>query len=426
MPGDPRGRTFGVEHVMTRVCTLVMLLGLSAAPVLAEGSKPDPKSIFERANQAVTDLKAMSYEAKIYGDGVMAERVPTITAKVIAERTPIAAMPKVRIEGERIPIGGSSPIKFKYANNGKEAFNIDDETKRFTSGNATSIKSAEMSALIPPKYLVDAPYRSEIGMQNMAYVGVEDVNGVECDVVKIVYDPSSGRAMTFWFGAKDSLLRKIENQMALRIPGKNEPETGRIVFETAKFDAQPKVDDKTFALVAPEGYESEKLVTPELAPDGLLAAGKPAPNWALKTPDGKNVTLKDLRGKIVLMDFWASWCGPCKMVMPHLQKLHEKFKDKPVVICGVNCRERGENGVQAAMDYVSQNKLTYMQLLNGDEAAKAYHVRGIPCMYLIGPDGNIIYATSGFQPSHEQMFTQFIEETLKSMAPAAGTKVSAK
>ncbi len=60
----------------------------------------------------------------------------------------------------------------------------------------------------------------------------------------------------------------------------------------------------------------------------------------MKDPAGKSVSLKSLRGKIVLLDFWATWCGPCRMAMPGLQKLHDRYKDKPVAIYGVNCRER--------------------------------------------------------------------------------------
>lgn len=396
-----------------------------ASSAMADDAKPNPRAVLERANAAAARLNAISYQAKIYGEGVMAKNLPMIQGNVIAQRGAMPTRPKVRLEGELTPPGGVTASKFKYASDGMKAFRIDDEKKQFFTGDAATLKSTEMSGLIPPKFFVESPYKGELELQDITHGGVEKVDGVDCDVIEIMYDASTGRKMTYWLGAKDGLLRKVQNIMAIRVPGKTEPETGRIVFETSNFDAQPKVDEHTFALLAPEGYQSQVIATPEFGPDGLLAAGRPAPDWELKDFDGKTVRLKDLRGKVVLMDFWASWCGPCKMVMPGMQAIHEKFKDKPVVICGVNCRERAET-VLAAKQYVKDKKLTYTQLINGDDVAKAYHVRGIPCMYVIGPDGNIIYATSGYQPTHEQMFTKFIEETLKSMPSAAATKVSVK
>jgi thiol-disulfide isomerase/thioredoxin len=410
---------------MKRMKLVAAICCLFAAPAIADDSKPNPRVVLERANAAAEKLNAISYEAKIYGEGAMAKNIPTIQGKVIAQRGAMPTRPKVRLDGDLTPPGGVTATKFKYASDGMKAFRIDDEKKQFLTGDAMTLKSGEMSGLVPPKYFVDTPYKSDLDIQDITHEGVEQIDGVDCDIIRVLYDPSSGRKITYWLGTKDGLLRKAENIMAIRVPGKTEPETGRIVFETAHFDAQPKIDEHTFALLAPEGYQSQAIATPEFGPDGLLAAGRPAPDWELKDFDGKTVRLKDLRGKVVLMDFWASWCGPCKMAMPGMQAIHEKFKDKPVVICGVNCRERPET-VPAARQYVKDKKLTYTQLLNGDDVAKAYFVRGIPCMYVIGPDGNIIYATSGYQPTHEQMFTKFIEETLKSMPSAAATKVSVK
>lgn len=407
-----------------RLVGIVCLLLSSRA--VADGSKPDPRAILERANAAAKALKAISYDAKIFAEGPLARNVPTFSGNIIAERGVIASKPKARISGESIAPGGTTPTQFRYATDSKQAYRIDDQKKQFISGAATTLESTELTALLPPKYFVDAPFRGEMNMQMVSYEGVEKIDGVDCDVIKISFDANSDRAMKYWLGAKDSLLRKIENVMIIRAPGNPDPERGRIVFETSHFTAEPKIDDSTFALVAPEGYSSEALATPEFGADGLLAAGRPAPNWELKDAEGKTVSLKDLRGKVVLMDFWASWCSPCKMVMPIMQKLHEKFKGKDVVICGINCREKGEDGVRTALTYAKSQNFTYKQLVRGDDIAKAYYVRGIPCMYLIGPDGNIIYATAGFQPGHEDMFTRFIEETLKSMPAAEGTKVSAK
>src|SRR6266567_2066513 len=71
----------------------------------------------------------------------------------------------------------------------------------------------------------------------------------------------------------------------------------------------------------------------------LLAIGATAPDWELSDADGKLQTLAQYRGKIVVLDFWATWCGPCAEVMPQMQKLHEKYKDKGVAVFGVSSWE---------------------------------------------------------------------------------------
>ena len=124
---------------------------------------------------------------------------------------------------------------------------------------------------------------------------------------------------------------------------------------------------------------------------GILKAGAKAPDWNLQDPDGKVHNLRDYAGDVVLLDFWATWCGPCKKIMPSIQKIHEKYKDsKRVHVFGVNAWERGD-----AKKFMTENKYTYGLLLRGDDVAKAYGVSGIPALFLIGPDGKIIDSEVG-------------------------------
>lgn len=257
---------------MKRVKLVAAICCVLASPAMAEDAKPNPRAVLERANAATAKLNAISYDAKFYGEGVMARNIPTMQGNVIAQRGAMPTRPKVRLNGELTPPGGVTAIKFKFASDGMKAFRIDDEKKQFLTGDATTLKSTEMSGLFPPKYFVDSPFKGELDLQDITHAGVEKVDGVDCDVIEIMYDAATGRKMTYWLGARDSLLRKVQNIMAVRVPGKTEPETGRIVFETSRFDAQPKIDEQTFTLLAPEGYQSQVIEAPELGPDGLLAA----------------------------------------------------------------------------------------------------------------------------------------------------------
>jgi peroxiredoxin len=119
--------------------------------------------------------------------------------------------------------------------------------------------------------------------------------------------------------------------------------------------------------------------------------GKIAPDFSLSTADGTKVSLADYRGEFVLLDFWASWCGPCRAENPNLVKLHEaKINDKKIQIIGVSIDEKSDRWLKA----VEEDGLPWLQLLDagerGDHVADRYFIRAIPQNFLIGPDGVII------------------------------------
>lgn len=125
-----------------------------------------------------------------------------------------------------------------------------------------------------------------------------------------------------------------------------------------------------------------------------LAVGDVAPNWTLSDAKGRTHSLSDYRGKIVVLDFWASWCGKCASLMPQLEKLHQKYKDKGVVVLGVNLLEDGKNDPVKMM---REKGMTYKILLKGDTMAAEYGVEIVPMIYVIGADGKVLYFQSGLE-----------------------------
>ncbi|WP_341835048.1 TlpA disulfide reductase family protein [Chitinophaga pollutisoli] len=117
-----------------------------------------------------------------------------------------------------------------------------------------------------------------------------------------------------------------------------------------------------------------------------------APDFSQADPQGKMISLSSFRGKYVLIDFWASWCGPCRMENPNVVAAYNRFKDKNFTIFGVSLDEDKSRWLQA----IKQDKLTWPQVSDlkgwGNEAAAMYGVRGIPQNFLLDPEGNIIAA----------------------------------
>ncbi|MCV9386327.1 peroxiredoxin family protein [Reichenbachiella ulvae] len=121
-----------------------------------------------------------------------------------------------------------------------------------------------------------------------------------------------------------------------------------------------------------------------------LAIGAEAPEISLPNPNGEIITLSSLRGKYVLIDFWAAWCRPCRMENPNVVKMYEKYHDKGFDILGVSLDRKKESWVQAIQqDGLNWNHVSDLQYFNS-EAAQLYQINSIPATYLIDPEGKII------------------------------------
>ncbi len=122
---------------------------------------------------------------------------------------------------------------------------------------------------------------------------------------------------------------------------------------------------------------------------------RPAPDLALPTLDGGSVRLADLRGKVVLVNFWGTWCEPCKEETPALQAAYQRLQSEGLVIVGVNLR-RQETSDEAVREFVQQYGVTYPIALDVDgEAARLFQISPIPVSYFIDPAGTIRYVRIG-------------------------------
>ncbi len=130
--------------------------------------------------------------------------------------------------------------------------------------------------------------------------------------------------------------------------------------------------------------------TPPSEPDLL---GKAAPEFTLPDVDGREITLASLRGKPILLDFWATWCEPCRAATPHIQALHDQYKDKSLMVLGIDTNEPAET----ARKYFVEQKYTFANLLgSGSDVIRNYGANGIPLVILIDKDGVVRYVHRGW------------------------------
>jgi peroxiredoxin len=124
--------------------------------------------------------------------------------------------------------------------------------------------------------------------------------------------------------------------------------------------------------------------------------GPEAHDFTLKTLDNQEVTLSGFRGKVVLLDFWATWCGPCRQSIPHLVDLYRSHHAEGVEVVGMSVDKGGEETVRK---FVQAMGVPYPIVLTPDDLARRYGVTGIPALFLIDKQGKIRERFVGFSPS---------------------------
>lgn len=186
------------------------------------------------------------------------------------------------------------------------------------------------------------------------------------------------------------------------------PDTVSQYEELKLVSFDPKVDESKLTLKSIPDDMVQRDYVPHKAPEPL-AEGTPAPNWSLPTLTGDTVRLADLKGKVVLVDFFYKSCAPCCAALPILQSLHEKYKDRGVVVVGI---DPYDDPVKREMaEFLSNRGITYTVLFSDHELSKAYRVHAFPTLFILDRDGKIVETHTGFS---KEMGTE-LEEQLQKM-----------
>ena len=141
-----------------------------------------------------------------------------------------------------------------------------------------------------------------------------------------------------------------------------------------------------------------------------LAPSSAAPDFTLRSMEGKNLRLGEQRGKVVMVNFWATWCGPCLVEMPHLNRLYEKYRSAGFVLFGVNVDE----DVQKAVALAQKMGLKFPVLADTDKrVSKQYDLTAMPSTVLIDRDGRVRHVHRGYRDGFEDMYEKQLRELLK-------------
>ncbi|MCE2881931.1 MAG: TlpA family protein disulfide reductase [Planctomycetaceae bacterium] len=431
--------------------------GAQAAPAAAP-KEPDvidetAKAVLDRATAAAKALKGIELVSttSIKGDPAALQGLPANFGK--PHRVSIVFQSKDEKHGRLsvAQLDGESVVRAMVEvrrDGGSDAILVDYAGKTFARADSMFEVGMDFLGELPiwifdaraegpePAVQSGLPMSGPSKLVAAKMFGVEKINGEECDVIGLVREIDLGMGgmiemegdgaaepgapemketlrikQLLAIARVDSLPRRMS--MMPEMPGMPEDFEPPLTEYTA-VKVNPEFPVDRFSTAAPEGFketEAEQRMPGMAAeaPKLKVKEGDAAPDFALKDLAGAEVTLASLKGKVVLLDFWATWCGPCKMAMPTIQKLHDEYKDKGVVVLGVNTWEQQPD---AARKYIEQKKFTYGCRFSGDALAEAYGVPGIPTLVVIGKDGKVAMAEVGLADSSGDSLRKAIDAAL--------------
>lgn len=149
-----------------------------------------------------------------------------------------------------------------------------------------------------------------------------------------------------------------------------------------------------------------------------VVVGNEAPEYAAKTIDGAPASLESLRGKPVLLNVWATWCGPCEKEMPDLQRLHERAGPRGLVIVGVSIDQPSE--AEAVRAFARERGVTFALWHDPDDrVSSTFRLMGVPATFLIAPDGTLLWRHTGPVQADDPELARLIDQALASAPPAS-------
>jgi len=397
--------------------SVVACLVVLACSGLAEAQQ-DARKVLEQAAWVVREAKTLSFRTEAWNEkSFYPADIRTILdvhmRKVAGEGEGETRHWETRASGKVTGLsgagtGGSDDMVLEYLHDGKYMTWVDHDDKQVNTQVARANAKGPVLHMVRfglpfhESLTAEEPYAPEMEAAELAMGEATEVAGVMCNVVEARDADREDMVTKWYFGQDDHLPRRYETilgDMALHT-----------VVDITNVRVDPDLPEGTFEVPVPEGFQvkdtrprqisrGEREVAPIRArntnPVGV-EEGNTAPGFELEGPGASRTSLSSLRGKVVVLDFFGSWCIPAEDAAPELQALAEHFEDQPVEVYGLACKEAS---TEAPVEWMEDLGVSYGLLLDADNVAKTYQVRQYPTRFVIGFNGEVLHSSKGFDPS---------------------------
>lgn len=391
----------------------------SGAAIEAKESKaemtPDARKLLDQVQKAYNDLSAVQMSGKVSVH---------IDAGTTQEKT-----------NQTFTSSFQAPNRFRHqvkemltiGSDGKQAYVFNESANAFARINAPADKVPmdQLPRVIPqilqtqnPSLLFALTTNSfqEVAdsFGKVTKLEGEKIGGKTFPGLEFVSKENGGR-MVMRIDPETHLIRQfvVDFSASLKESGAQDVNSATVTVDYSDITAKPVFAANHFEWSPPKDatdmLEGAGAQRDEPEPENGLA-GRPAPDFTLPSLDGKKVSLSDLRGQVVVLDFWATWCPPCVKSLPMMAELYRENKDKGVTIYAINLRE-DKARVEA---FLSEREIDIPVLLDADgSVAEKYNVEAIPQTVVISPDGRVQKVFTGFGSSTEES----LRTTIQSFKP---------
>ncbi|MCD6385995.1 redoxin family protein [Candidatus Sumerlaeota bacterium] len=409
----------GVVAVIVTVLTLVFVWGVSTGATSLKEETLTTSTLIEKSFSAYEHLKSFYTEGKTTFK--MTARGKTQTADFPVKMA-FEKPNKFYVKFDHPSMG------FEIVSNGKVLYSYLPSLKQYRKLDAPhTIKEIDLEKVIAPGarasgvlmiLLSDDPKSAIIRNTTSAkMLPPEELEGKTYYVVQLKQSDKS--KVDLYIDPNTFLIKQMNVDMTEAIksrPSSQKPPADLKITLTEDYKIikpNEKVSAEVFAFNVPEdAKEVESFVPPEPSREQAKAdlKGKKAPEFTLKDIDGNTHSLSEQKGKVVLLDFWATWCGPCRRSMPFIQKLHKRYKDKGLVVWGINA----QSDTQALKKFLTAQKITYTILRDTEgSVSREYGVTAIPRILLIDKKGSVAGDYTGFSSDVEKEMEQTIKKILE-------------
>jgi thiol-disulfide isomerase/thioredoxin len=397
------------------VTTAVGVLAAVAAPAFAQETRdvPAPAAQAVDAESVKKSEAALQESAKAYAAAKAISDVITFMAKTPdgdqsqTMKIELQGADQARITMEEMTFTATGGSLYAVRSG------IDDRFAQFELEGTVADTLGGQVGFVPPQMIArtttDVAKLVEawtFGMLPMTQLGghssVKSDAGVEMHKLGLTSPAGEGEIL---INSASNLVEKV----VIRMKMDGAPEM------SITLGYEPKVSDALTPAIAFDAGTRKKVSSIEDLKIDLT--GKPAPDFTLEALDGSKVTLSELKGNVVILDFWATWCGPCKQALPKLSEFTQWTIDnkKAVKVFGVDVWERGkpEDTRKAVTEYWTTSKFVMPTLLDLDNSvAKKFGFDAIPTTVIVGPDGTVISVHTGAGPDMVEELKKEIEAAL--------------